>query len=260
MEMSGFRTYSGRGGRGVFGGAGHHEAYFALTLLIMAVFLHEERQYLAGQEGNNTEPYEPVLETETITTSTMVFNVMVTVCSVLGLVSSALLVYGVYRDMKQLLVPWIAVVVMASIVDVAHVVYLIYIESKNFNPMTTIVFTLDFFLISFNIYSLLCVVSQYQEYRAGRGTAHQHRQFPAAAQVRYVSKPDLWPEGRGRTRGLSLVPTPTGPANGPGFGAMGDHPPLTLVSPAHCSPSTCLLDAAQGQLVAGKRQKLVCDV
>ncbi|XP_046389875.1 uncharacterized protein LOC124158685 [Ischnura elegans] len=41
----------------------------------------------------------------------------------------------------------------------------------SFNPLTSIVFTIDFFLLSINIYCLLCVVSQYQEYRAGRGTA-----------------------------------------------------------------------------------------
>ncbi|KAJ1525196.1 hypothetical protein ONE63_010028 [Megalurothrips usitatus] len=94
----------------------------------MAVFVHEERQVLAGQD-NNTEPYDStILEADTITPTTMVFNVMVIMCSVVGLASCPPLVYGIYTDRRQLLVPWIVAVVIGSVVDVAHVVYLIYIE------------------------------------------------------------------------------------------------------------------------------------
>ncbi|XP_034255154.1 uncharacterized protein LOC117653529, partial [Thrips palmi] len=150
--------------KGSYASAVYTMAYFSLTLLITGVALHEDRQVLGGME-NNTEPYNSsIIEVESTTTSTMVFNILVTSCSVLGLMSCTLLVYGIYSDTRQLLVPWIAVVVFASVVDVAHIVYLICLELRNFNPMTAIVFTLDFFLISFNIYSLLCVVSQYQEY------------------------------------------------------------------------------------------------
>ncbi|CAH1647524.1 unnamed protein product [Spodoptera littoralis] len=41
----------------------------------------------------------------------------------------------------------------------------------NFNPITSFLFTLDFFIIVLNIYAMVCVISQFQEYLDGRGTA-----------------------------------------------------------------------------------------
>ncbi|KAK6629132.1 hypothetical protein RUM43_002949 [Polyplax serrata] len=42
---------------------------------------------------------------------------------------------------------------------------------RRLNPIHFILFTLDFFLLVLTIYAFLCVVSQYQEYKAGRGRA-----------------------------------------------------------------------------------------
>ncbi|CAG9840194.1 unnamed protein product [Diabrotica balteata] len=44
-------------------------------------------------------------------------------------------------------------------------------EKVQWNPPAAIIITLDFFLNSLHIYSLLCVISQYQELKAGRGRA-----------------------------------------------------------------------------------------
>ncbi|XP_046411623.1 uncharacterized protein LOC124175424 isoform X2 [Neodiprion fabricii] len=128
--------------------------YFALTTVMTTKLLDQERQYLAG---NLSAPQSAsFLEPETISPTTVRFNIVILSCSSCGVLSSILLLYGLFK------VP--------------------------FNPITAMLFTLDFFVVCLNVYSLLCVISQYQEYVAGRGTAADDCEYRVPA-VRYAVQP-----------------------------------------------------------------------
>ncbi|XP_054277130.1 uncharacterized protein LOC128996031 isoform X2 [Macrosteles quadrilineatus] len=177
--------------KGSYASAIYTASYFSVTIVIVSKFLHEERLYLTG---NMTQPIsDSFLEPETISPTTMVFNMVVLVCASLGFFSCLLLMYGLFSDKRVFLIPWIFIVMMTTMVDLAHSLYLFALETMSFNPMTAILFTLDFFLLCLNVYCLLCVVSQYQEYKAGRGTAG-HDELDRRARikippVRYVAQP-----------------------------------------------------------------------
>ncbi|KAK6627207.1 hypothetical protein RUM44_009684 [Polyplax serrata] len=62
-------------------------------------------------------------------------------------------------------------------------------RARRLNPIHFILFTLDFFLLVLTIYAFLCVVSQYQEYKAGRGRAEDD-----AIRVRSVTNLLVFPK------------------------------------------------------------------
>ncbi|XP_069686304.1 uncharacterized protein [Periplaneta americana] len=172
---------------GSYASAIYTAGYFTVTVLIMAHFVHSEHLYWSG---NLTHPQSnSLLETEGISPTSMAFNVVLLCCACCGVLTSLLLIYGIYRDQRALLVPWILTVLLTLFVDLTHSVYLFVLQTTKFNPLTAILFTLDFFLLCLNVYSLLCVISQYQEYKAGRGTAENaafmRRKAP---QVRYAPR------------------------------------------------------------------------
>ncbi|KAL0280545.1 UNVERIFIED_CONTAM: hypothetical protein PYX00_001805 [Menopon gallinae] len=76
-----------------------------------------------------------------------------------------------FQDKRLFLIPWILTVLAKSIIDVSHTLYLVMLAAKRLNPIHIVLFTLDFFLLLLTIYAFLCVISQYQEYKAGRGRA-----------------------------------------------------------------------------------------
>ncbi|XP_052119831.1 uncharacterized protein LOC113204950 [Frankliniella occidentalis] len=81
------------------------------------------------------------------------------------------------------------VVALTAMVDVSHIFHVVFISDANLKPEIAMLFTVDFFLLSLNLYSLLCVVSQYQEYKAGRGRAVDEDSFLRFAPVRYLAQP-----------------------------------------------------------------------
>ncbi|GLH01138.1 Uncharacterized protein GBIM_07347, partial [Gryllus bimaculatus] len=120
------------------------QSYFSLMAVLMGRALHEEREYL---QGNASAPQtSSVLEPDTISHESLALSAVWLCCASSGILTSLLLIFGIYR------------------VEV--------------EPIKAVLFTFDFFLISLNLYALLCVVSQYQEYRAGRGTAAHQRNSP----------------------------------------------------------------------------------
>ncbi|XP_014470105.1 PREDICTED: uncharacterized protein LOC106742034 [Dinoponera quadriceps] len=171
--------------RGSFACAIYTGMYFVLLALTTGTVLLEESQYLTG---NRSLPVSSsVLEPGTISPTTVRFNAMLLVCSCCGVLCSLLLLYGLFKDHKMLLIPWIIAVITCTFVDVAHILYL-FLVTLNFNPTTVMLYTLNFFLLCLNIYSLLCVISQYQEYLAGRGTAAHDYEYRVPV-VRYVTQP-----------------------------------------------------------------------
>ncbi|XP_043512523.1 uncharacterized protein LOC122529994 isoform X3 [Frieseomelitta varia] len=123
--------------RGSFACALYTGIYFILLALTTGKVLQGESQYL---RGNRSLPESTsFLEPDTISPTTVRFNVTLLVCSCCGLICCILLLYGLCKSA--------------------------------FDPTKVMLYTLNFFLLCLNIYSVLCVISQYQEYMAGRGTA-----------------------------------------------------------------------------------------
>ncbi|XP_039286235.1 uncharacterized protein LOC111059764 [Nilaparvata lugens] len=169
--------------KGSYASAVYTFGYFTLIVMIMANFVHEERHYWSG---NTTIPHShSFLEPGTISPTTMAFNLVALICGCLGALTCFLLVYAIYTDQRIFLVPWIFTIATTTTVDLAHSLYMFALETMSFNPMTAILFTIDFFLLCLNVYCLLCVVSQYQEYIAGRGTAEFDIRVPP---VRYMAQ------------------------------------------------------------------------
>ncbi|CAL1274168.1 unnamed protein product [Larinioides sclopetarius] len=63
--------------------------------------------------------------------------------------------------------PWLICVSSATLLDVFLCVYFTAKDSNE--RFQALFFVTDFFFASLNIYCVLCVISQYQEYSAGRG-------------------------------------------------------------------------------------------
>ncbi|KAK7075401.1 hypothetical protein SK128_004807, partial [Halocaridina rubra] len=70
-----------------------------------------------------------------------------------------------------MLLPWLADIILIILLDLISVGYIVYQEHMNMNPVVALIYTIDFFVLVLNVYSVMCVISQYQEYLAGRGTA-----------------------------------------------------------------------------------------
>nr|XP_029715568.1 uncharacterized protein LOC115259196 isoform X1 [Aedes albopictus] len=145
--------------------------YFGISCITLSIFVHDERKFLKGEVDKPSG--ESFLEKESISTVTVIFNMMLLGCASLGVVSSVLVIIGLRMDKRTLLLPWIVVMIADLLVECAHFVYLIVIQTLQFEPVTAMLFTIDFFIMCLNIYCLLCVISQYQEYKAGRGAAEE---------------------------------------------------------------------------------------
>ncbi|XP_013179501.1 PREDICTED: uncharacterized protein LOC106126400 [Papilio xuthus] len=193
--------------RGCYASALYTMIYFIVTIVTMGHFIEVEHRYLSGQM---TKPEsESFLEPDKITPITVSLNITLLACSTLGLISCALLILGVYKNIKFLLLPWIVSMALETLVEVINLVYLFYLQTLNFNPITSFLFTLDFFIIVLNVYTMLCVISQFQEYLAGRGTAafdNNDRlasvQYTATAQL--TTTTSSAPSGRRRSAGRPL--------------------------------------------------------
>ncbi|CAB3373812.1 Hypothetical predicted protein [Cloeon dipterum] len=191
--------------KGSYASAIYTMLYFSLTSVTLYMILEGEDW---GQSTSSSQAHDAVegslllatiaptksmkgnvssfLEPQGISQVTLWIAVAVLTCAFSGILSSILLLIGLYTDRRSLLVPWVFTVMGTSSMDLCHTFYLLLFEKLEFNPLTGIVLTLDFFLLSLNVYCLLCVISQYQEYKAGRGTAYHQQQLGS---VRYVAQP-----------------------------------------------------------------------
>ncbi|XP_026738486.1 uncharacterized protein LOC113501432 isoform X2 [Trichoplusia ni] len=182
------------------------QVYFSVTIVTMGHFIEMEQRYL---NGDMTEPEsESFLEPEKITPITVSLNITLLACSTMGLVACVLLIFGVYKDVKFMLLPWVVAMALETIVEIVNLFYLFYLQTLNFNPITSFLFTLDFFIIVLNIYAMICVISQFQEYNEGRGTAAFDNvdratvQYTATAQ--HTQTTSSAPSGRRRSAGRPM--------------------------------------------------------
>lgn len=141
--------------RGSFACAIYVGIYFIVLALTTGKVLQGESQYL---RGNRSLPESSsFLESDTISPTTVWFNVMLFICSCCGVICNILLLYGLYKDQRVFLVPWIIVVVTTCFVDVAHSLYL-FIVASTFDPTKVMLYTLNFFLFCLNVERMCYVI------------------------------------------------------------------------------------------------------
>ncbi|KAF7395638.1 hypothetical protein HZH68_009688 [Vespula germanica] len=150
--------------RGSYACAIYTGIYFIILAITTGTILQAESEYLSG--NRSLPESSSFLESDTISPTTVRFNITLLICSCFGVICCILLVYGLLKDKRIFLLPWIVNVITCSMVDIAHALYLIIVT----------------------VYSVLCVISQYQEYLAGRGTAADDTDYRVPV-VRYVVQP-----------------------------------------------------------------------
>ncbi|KAK9301970.1 hypothetical protein QLX08_005881 [Tetragonisca angustula] len=134
--------------RGSFACALYTGIYFILLALTTGKVLQGESQYL---RGNRSLPESTsFLEPDTISPTTVRFNVTLFVCSCCGLICCILLLYGLCKDRRIFLIPWIIVIVTTCFIDMAHSFYL-FITASAFDPTKVMLYTLNFFLLCLNV-------------------------------------------------------------------------------------------------------------
>ncbi|XP_034184383.1 uncharacterized protein LOC117606226 isoform X7 [Osmia lignaria lignaria] len=108
--------------RGSFACAIYSGIYFTVLALTTGKVLQGESQYL---RGNRSLPESTsFLEPDTISPTTVRFNVTLLICSCCGVICSILLLYGLCKDQRVFLIPWIIVVTTICFVDIGHSLYL----------------------------------------------------------------------------------------------------------------------------------------
>ncbi|KAH7952776.1 hypothetical protein HPB49_001065 [Dermacentor silvarum] len=96
------------------------------------------------------------------------FTLILLLLSFSGLcvIFSGVLLLGLYLDNRLLLIPWLAVVSMTTLLDIVLSLY--FIADLKVDGFVVAMYVVDYSLCSVNIYCIMCVLSQYQEYAVGR--------------------------------------------------------------------------------------------
>ncbi|XP_055706832.1 uncharacterized protein LOC129803958 isoform X3 [Phlebotomus papatasi] len=159
--------------------------YFSASCIFAADYLHDERRYLTGEVERPSG--DSILEKGEISPTSVIFNILLLICASCGVISSILVIVGLRTNQRELLLPWIFVMIADILVAFAHFVHLVILETLDFQPLTATLFTIDFFLMCLNVYSLLCVISQYQEFKEGRGIAETPKNIYGVSLFFYTS-------------------------------------------------------------------------
>ncbi|EFA00755.2 uncharacterized protein LOC103312561 isoform X2 [Tribolium castaneum] len=167
--------------------------YYTITAAHSSIVLHEELEFFKQcppKSSNNCSDIKQatILDPDTTSESSIIFTLLSLSTSSSGILTSCLLLYGLYKDCKFLLIPWIINIILFTLQDVVYISHQFYEHALGFNPSIAILITLDFFITSLNVYALLCVISQYQELKAGRGRA-QDDQNNRVPNIHYSSQP-----------------------------------------------------------------------
>ncbi|KAF8784417.1 uncharacterized protein LOC129958669 [Argiope bruennichi] len=104
----------------------------------------------------------------------LTFSILMLVFAAVSVLTSVLLIVGLCTDNRVLLIPWIVSVSMTTILDVILSLYLIT-DSEELDPFFAVLVVTDFLICALNVYCILCVASQYQEFSNGRNQPLQFR-------------------------------------------------------------------------------------
>lgn len=158
--------------------------YFGVSSVTISLFLYDEKRYLGG-ETETPENMSFIGNTPT----TVIFNIMLLLCASFGIFASIFLIIGLFTDCRLLLLPWIMAMGLDVFVEASHFLYVVVFENVELKVLTAFIFTVDFFVVLLNVYCLFCVVSQYQEYKAGRGMRKES--FVDVTDVNFVPSTDI---------------------------------------------------------------------
>ncbi|KAH8349490.1 hypothetical protein KR067_013705, partial [Drosophila pandora] len=151
--------------------------YFGFSTLMFLFYLREEQEFLLGQRPQPMG--ESLLEKGDVTIVTVIFNVLFLFCSMLMVLASVLLIVGLQQNKRQFLIPWICFMLGDLLIECFHLLHLTLSRRVIFDPIVGFIFTMDFFILCLNLYCLLCVISQYQEYRRHRAELQQAASAPS---------------------------------------------------------------------------------
>ncbi|XP_054715073.1 uncharacterized protein LOC129224613 [Uloborus diversus] len=127
------------------------------------------------------------------------FGLVALCLSGMCVMSSALLLVGLCADNRSFLVPWLVSVSMTTLLDIFLSFY--FIVEDIHDPLLCVLFVTDFLICALNVYCLLCVLSQYQEYSAGRGRPEDCIRMEPQPEVRCM--PFNWPSFQVLNQGTS---------------------------------------------------------
>ncbi|XP_077557882.1 uncharacterized protein LOC144173270 [Haemaphysalis longicornis] len=118
------------------------------------------------------------------------FTLVLLLLSFSGLcvIFSVVLLLGLFLDNRLLLIPWLSVVSMTTLLDVVLSVY--FVLDLRIDPFVVAMYVVDYTLCSVNIYAILCVLSQYQEYAVGRRAMGQKGRAALPVLSGYSSRND----------------------------------------------------------------------
>ncbi|CRK92770.1 CLUMA_CG006325, isoform A [Clunio marinus] len=155
--------------KGSFASAFYTFIYFSTSCVSISLYLYEEREFLTGKIDKPAS--KSFLGTSS---SNVLFSMLCLGCAILGSLSSILVFIGLKKNQREFLVPWIVVMSSDIFIAVFHFIFVMTFGNLKFDPLTGTLFTVDFFILSLNMYCLACVISQYQEYKADRRLASNH--------------------------------------------------------------------------------------
>ncbi|XP_055912792.1 uncharacterized protein LOC129946577 [Eupeodes corollae] len=152
--------------KGSYASAIYTLIYFGGSSFMLLQYIQEEQEYLTGKIKKPIG--ESILEQGDVSPTSVIFNIVFLVCSLCLVCSSILVILGIWKDRPQLLLPWTFFMFADIFIEFFHLVYLVKLKRLMFVPLVSVVLTLDFFILCLNVYCLLCVISQYQEFKSGR--------------------------------------------------------------------------------------------
>ncbi|XP_077516610.1 uncharacterized protein LOC144127492 [Amblyomma americanum] len=152
------------------------------------------------------------------------------VFSGLCVIFSVVLLLGLFLDNRLLLIPWLTVVSMTTLLDVCLSLY--FVTDMRVNPFVIAMYIVDYTLCSINIYAILCVLSQYQEYAVGRRAMGQKNRAALPVLSGYSSRGErsklssvaTWPsrmQSQSKQSGQSANYAAPPPAAAPGDKVVG---------------------------------------
>ncbi|XP_031618077.1 uncharacterized protein LOC116337554 isoform X2 [Contarinia nasturtii] len=165
--------------------------YYGGIFIMQGDYLYKEWDFIAGNV--DTPKGESFLERKQISYSSVIFSILLFFCSACGVIACILVFYGLTMDKRAFLVPWIMAMVIHILLDIAHFIYLLVIDSLEFEPITAVMYVINFFLLSLNIYCLLCIISQYQVFKGSRRAKYnvetELKTLPQTIKLNYQNQP-----------------------------------------------------------------------
>ncbi|XP_054708427.1 uncharacterized protein LOC129218229 isoform X1 [Uloborus diversus] len=101
----------------------------------------------------------------------LTFSVMMLAFAALSVMAGVVLLVGLCTNNRILLLPWLLCIAMATVLDIILSLYLV--SDTEIDPFFAVLVATDIIICALNVYCILCVTSQYQEYASAGGRPRQ---------------------------------------------------------------------------------------